>query len=141
MAYAQDFEKTYADDNWDRLTPYFHNDAVYEVESPVMGCSLVGPTAILAGIKKSLDGFDRRFDTRKIDAGDDLKVDGNAFSISWHATYTVGDHPAYVLHGKTTATLRDGKIAALTDSYEASSAKIMQDWIDATGFAFDPSYV
>ncbi len=25
MAYAQDFEKTYVDDNWDRLTKHFHN--------------------------------------------------------------------------------------------------------------------
>src|SRR6185369_3077312 len=29
--YAQDFEKTYVDDDWSRLARYFHPDAVYEV--------------------------------------------------------------------------------------------------------------
>jgi len=33
MAYAADFEKTLAGDDWSRLAPYFSEDAVYRIES------------------------------------------------------------------------------------------------------------
>lgn len=66
LSYAAEFEKSYADDDWSRLERFFADDAVYRVESNRFGCELTGPDAILAGMKKSLDGFDRRFDTREI---------------------------------------------------------------------------
>src|SRR6478735_3425581 len=61
MAYAAAFEQTLVDDDWTRLRPFFAADAVYEVQSEDVGCRLVGPEAIFAGMKKSLNGFDRRF--------------------------------------------------------------------------------
>jgi len=33
MAYAGDFERTLADDDWSRLSGYFADDAVYEVRA------------------------------------------------------------------------------------------------------------
>ena len=60
-AYAADFEKTLADDDWSRLPQYFSKDAVYRVESDLFGCELTGPESIFVGMKKSLDGFDRNF--------------------------------------------------------------------------------
>ena len=47
LAYATDFEKTLADDDWSRLRQYFSEDAVYRVESDLFGCELSGPTASL----------------------------------------------------------------------------------------------
>src|SRR6185369_14569969 len=67
LAYAGDFERTYADDDWSRLYQYFADDAVYEVKATSFGCRLQGPQAIFAGIKKSLDGFDRKFEKRDIE--------------------------------------------------------------------------
>ena len=61
MKYAADFEKTLADDDWTRLRQYFAADAVYEVKSDGFPCKLTGPDAIFKGIKKSLDGFDRKY--------------------------------------------------------------------------------
>ena len=66
MAYAADFEQTYADDDWGRLRGHFCDDAVYEVKSPSFPCRLVGTEAIFAGMKRSVDGFDRKFDSRSI---------------------------------------------------------------------------
>ena len=57
IAYAQDFEQTYVDDDWSRLTPYFKPDAVYEVAGS-MPAKLTGAATIFRGIKKSLDNFD-----------------------------------------------------------------------------------
>ena len=63
-AYAADFEQTYKDDDWSRLDRYFAPDATYQVKGEPFTTNLKGREAIFKGIKKSLDGFDRRFATR-----------------------------------------------------------------------------
>ena len=50
VAYAADFEKTLADDDWSRLAQYFSDDAIYRVESDLFGCELTGQEGIFAGI-------------------------------------------------------------------------------------------
>ena len=65
-AYAADFEKTFKDDDWSRLDRYFAPDATYRVKGEPFAASIKGRDAIFKGIKKSLDGFDRRFATRDI---------------------------------------------------------------------------
>lgn len=140
MAYAADFEKTYADDQWQRLRQYFHEDATYEVKSEAIPCLLTGPDAIFAGIKKSLDGFDRRFDKRELALVDEPAVDGNEFSVNWAVTYRKDDFDPYVLRGQSVAIFRDGKIAALSDSIVAETETALAAWVKATGFSIDPSY-
>jgi hypothetical protein len=56
MAYAADFEKTLADDDWSRLARYFSPDAVYRVESSLFGCELTGHDAIFSGSAASSRG-------------------------------------------------------------------------------------
>ncbi|NNC55129.1 MAG: nuclear transport factor 2 family protein [Pseudomonadales bacterium] len=141
LAYADAFEKTFIDDDWSRLHQYFHDDAVYEVVGDIMACKLVGPDAIFAGMKKSLDGLDRRFDTRAIQPGDDLKVEDNALSLSWSASYTLESHPPFILQGRSEAELKDGKISLLRDSYDASAAKAFQNWVNASGVDLAPGYI
>ena len=141
MTYAADFEKTFADDDWSRLTQYFSDDAVYRVESDLFGCELTGPQAIFAGIKKSLDGFDRRFDAREIAVIEGPNVDGDEVQITWQVTYQKGAVPPFVLRGASRARLRDGKIVLLVDSYDERVAVEAADWMRQTGVQFDPSYV
>lgn len=141
LNYAAAFEITYKDDSWDRLHQFFHDDAAYEIESPNIPCTLVGPSAIFAGMKKSLDGFDRRFDTREIGLEDDLEVDENSMSVSWAVTYTKSDLPPFILKGKSIATLSDNKIRKLVDVFTAESEKELLDWVSETGYKVDPSYV
>ncbi len=141
MQYAADFEKTYGDDDWSRLRRYFTDDAVYEVRSDAFGCKLVGPDAIFTGIKKSLDGFDRKFDGRAIDVTKGPEVDGDALHADWAVTYTKPGKTPYVLRGHTDVHYRDGKIARLVDSYDASVATEAAAWMQKNDMILDPSYV
>ena len=141
LTYANAFEETYADDNWQRLEQYFDTGATYTIVAEQHGCVLEGPAAILAGMKRSLDNFDRKFDSREIKVGDDLAVDENSLSVSWIAHYTRAGHPDYDLHGHTRAELSAGKITALVDSFTAESEATLAAWVAETGFEVDPSYV
>ena len=83
MTYAGDFEKTLGDDDWSRVKPYFADDAVYEVKAAPFACKLTGPDAICAGMKKSLDGFDRKFDRRDIEVVGQREIDGDEIRLAW----------------------------------------------------------
>src|SRR5512132_2341033 len=87
-SYAQDFEATLKDDDWSRLAQYFTPDATYEVSGDPFTCSIRGRDAIFTGLKKSLDGFDRRFATRETGLEGVPVVDGDTVSLSWAVTYT-----------------------------------------------------
>jgi hypothetical protein len=140
VAYAADFEKTLADDDWSRLPQYFSEDAVYRVESNLFGCELTGPDAIFAGMKKSLDGFDRTFPAREIAMTEGPEVEGDEMRVSWTVTYHKDDLPDFVLRGKSLARIRDGKIVLLVDSYDEGVNAEVADWVRDTGLRLDPSY-
>ena len=76
-AHAMDFEKTFEDDDWARLEGYFAEDATYTVTGTPFDCAVRGRDAIFRAIKKSIDGFDRRFDKREIVPSGPPVVDGN----------------------------------------------------------------
>lgn len=140
LVYAQDFEKTLADDDWSRLTQYFSEDAVYRVESDLFGCELTGPDAIFAGMKKSLDGFDRKFPTREIAVTEGPNVEGEEMRISWTVTYHADGHPDFVLPGGSRVRMREDEITLLVDSYDPSIDAELAGWVRATGVEIDPSY-
>jgi hypothetical protein len=141
MQYAAAFEQTLADDDWTRLRQYFANDAVYEVTSDSFGCRLTGPDAIFKGMKKSLDGFDRKFDTRAIDVTKGPDVDGDRISMEWAVTYQKAGKTPYRLRGRSAVRYRDGAIVELADSYDASVAAEAAAWMEQNGVLLDPSYV
>ena len=140
VAYAADFEKTLADDDWSRLTPHFSETAVYRVESDLFGCELTGPENIFAGMKKSLDGFDRNFPTREIAMTEGPEVEGDEMRVSWTVTYHKPGLPDFVLRGKSLARVRDGKIVLLVDSYDERVNAEVASWVHETGLKLDPSY-
>ena len=86
MAYCADFEKTYVDEDWSRLCDHFTDDGVYDVKAEGFGCHLEGPDAIFTGMKKSLDGFDRKFAERIIQLHGEPAVNGDEISVSWQVT-------------------------------------------------------
>jgi ketosteroid isomerase-like protein len=141
MQYAAAFELSYADDDWSRLHQYFAPDAVYEIKSDAFPATLRGPDAIFKGMKKSLDGFDRKFDTRTIAVVDGPTIDGDLLTAGWTVTYGKAGKTPYVLPGKTTVRYRDGKITELVDSYDASVGPAAAKWMRENGMVMDPSYV
>jgi len=140
LAYAGDFERTLADDDWTRLRRYFADDAVYEVKAESFGCRLTGPAAIFKGIKKSLDGFDRKFDKRDIEVTSGPDVSGDQMQLSWKVVYTKAGVPPFVLRGSSTVRYAGDKIVYLSDSYDRKMEDEIAAWQRQTGLAFDASY-
>lgn len=141
MAYANDFEATYQDDNWTRLEKYFAGNAVYRVKSTIMPCELKGTQAIFAGIQKSLNGFDRRFSSRSIQVHDDMQVTPNSVEMGWTVTYTLEDKPRLDLLGRSRVVVEGGLITELQDSYTKADEAAVASWVAETGISFDASYV
>lgn len=141
MQYAAAFEQTFADDDWSRLEPYFAEDAVYEVVGGPMACRIEGRDAILSGLKKSLDGFDRRLDGRVIAPTSPPEVTEDSVALSWQVTYSKEGAPDYVLEGRTRARYAGGVIVELVDSYSPEIAASASAWIEKYAPDLDPSYV
>jgi len=140
MAYAAAFEQTLVDDDWTRLRPFFAADAVYEVQSEDFGCRLVGPEAIFAGMKKSLNGFDRRFETRDVAVTSPPVVDGDQMRVGWTVTYGRAGVAPLPLRGRSTVRYRDGVIVQLTDAFDADMERELADWQRANALPVDVSY-
>lgn len=140
MAYAREFETTYRDDDWERLRKYFAADTVYEVKNVSYACRLEGPDAIFAGIKKSLDHFDRPMDSRKIDVLSPPAVDGDTLSVEWAVTYNRGDAPSVRVSATTTCTVVGGRITHLADAYDEGQEEALRSWLDEYGQDLDPGY-
>jgi len=137
--YAQEFEKTYVDDDWSRLEKHFATDATYEVGPDPFTCKLVGPKAILRGMKKSVDNFDRKCSERIVDLSSPPVVEGEKVSVDWAVTYRRGDSPPVLLNGRSTARVRDGVIVSLVD--ELSVSPEASAWLARYGPDLDASYV
>lgn len=140
LSYAEDFEKTFADDDWSRLERHFAADAVYVVRNTPFVCRLEGRDAILRGLKKSLDGFDRRLPVRSTEVVEAPTESGDAVSVGWTATYSKPGSPALVTRGRTTARFRDRRIVELTDEYPDGVGETMERWIRDHAPDLDPSY-
>jgi hypothetical protein len=141
MRYAADFELTLVDDDWSRLRQYFTDEAVYEVKAEGFPCRLVGPDEIFKGMKKSLDGFDRKFDGRGVEVTKGPEVDGDTMRADWAVTYRKAGKTPYVLRGRSEARFRAGKIAHLADVYDASVGPEAAAWMQQNDMVLNPSYV
>ena len=145
MDYAKAFEETYADDDWSRLERFFHEQAVYEVVGGSTPCRLEGRDAVLAGLKKSVDGMDRRCDERKIKLteGPEVKptAGGEEVHLGWCVVYRRGDAPPVSMPGRSVATVVDGVITELRDLFDDAEIAGLRDWMAHYGADLDGSYV
>jgi hypothetical protein len=145
MDYAAAFEQTYIDDDWSRLTQYFSEDASYEVRGGPFACEISGREAIFTGIKKSIDGLDRRCTNRQLDLTDGPHTaatdDGHEVSVGWNVIFQYGDAPKLTLPGRSVCTIADGVIIALRDEYDAQEMAAVGAWMLEYGQGLDGSYV
>ena len=145
MDYAAAFEQTYADDDWSRLTAFFPEDATYEVRGGPLACKITGRDEVLAGLKKSLGGLDRRCDDRKIELTDGPNIidtgDGDAISLDWKVIYQYRDAPKVTLPGRSIVNIADGLIIAMRDEYDDDEMKSVDAWMREYGEGLDGSYV
>ncbi len=141
LTYAADFEKTLHDDDWTRLEPFFADDAVYEVEAQSFGCRLSGRKAIFAGMKRSLDNFDRKFSRRRLDITSAPEVSGDEMRVGWKVTYQQADLPEYVIEGRTLARSAGDHIVYLAGAYDPSQDAYLVEYQRTNGVTLEPAYV
>ena len=138
--YAADFEATFADDDWTRISSRFHPDVRYVVTGSPYDCELSGREAVLTGLKKALDGFDRRFDNREISANGDPEVGPGKVSFPAHCLYEKSDLPTLTFVLTETVELNDeGLITLIHDDYPAGQDHV-DEWLNAHKAEFDPTY-
>ena len=129
QAYADAFEKSFVDDDWSRVGPYFTENAVYEGDPDARGRD-----AVLAKLKGGVDDFDRRMDSRTPDFQQPT-VDGNTLTMKWQVTYTKAGRPDLVISGVETALFEGDQIALLRDKFDPEAEQAMQKWMAEHGAA------
>lgn len=132
-AYADDFERSYVDRSWQRLAPYFAEDAVYESTStPMLAFRVEGRSAILAHFEAMTDGFDRTFASRTMrletprQSGESVTVDGTV-------VYTVPGAPPFELRFSEVAEFRGAEIVHLEDHATDEAVRRMTEWFSLYG--------
>ena len=138
MAYAAAFEQTYADDNWQRLEPFFAEDATYEVSGIPGGGVMHGRDAIFRGIKKSLDGFDRRMTTRQIVPTAPPTESDNRVTLQGLVRY-VRDGAPVEMHATIVVEFSNGRIARMHDTFALDPTALA--WFQQHAHGLDGSYL
>jgi len=133
-AYAAAFEKAFVSDDWSLVEPFFTEDAIYEIDlDPPMGGRIEGRAAILAYFKESLDGFDRRFESRDLALLDGPKKDGQSVWVRGRATYRAAGVPEFVLELEETAHFDEKRICRLVDHYEPEMKQRISSYLSEYG--------
>jgi hypothetical protein len=145
LAYYTAFEKTYVDDDWSRLEALFAPDAVYRITGTgAYDCELRGRDAVFTGIRKFLDGFDRRC-VRRLESIDPPVVEGSRVVFRGAAIYTRGESPPLRLELTEMIDYRDGQIERISDVYDESwkdgPPAVIAEWLRKYAGDLTLSYV
>ncbi len=133
LAYAEAFEQTYVDDDWNRIGPYFTEDAVYEGGPEVAR----GREAVLAALKGSVNSMDRNMDSRTPEFAAPT-VDGNSLSMDWTVTYSKSGCPDLKISGREFAEFKGDQIALLRDEFSPEAQQAMESWMSEHGHKLAP---
>ena len=129
LAYADDFEKSYADDDWSRIAQYFTANAAYEGEPAARGRD-----AVLAKLKNAVDGFDRKMGSRSVVFQSATEA-GNTVTARWQARYTAPGLPDLAFSGREFAVFEGDRIANLRDEMDPGARETMGAWLATHGKA------
>lgn len=122
--YAEAFEVAFRDDNWSVLEPFFTEEAVYETIADEPFAALhQGRDAILKAFQESVNSFDRRFDSRRVELIEGPEEREGAVWIAWRATYQIAGAPDLVLEGDERAWFDGRKISRLEDRIVSGETK------------------
>jgi len=140
IEYATAFELTYVDDNWSRLAPFFHEDAVYEVRNMPFHCTLQGRDSIFAGMRRALDSFDRR-GQRHIGQDADLIVEADRVTVAGYASYRFDHADDITTRLWELISYRENRIARIVDLYHLGEAAQLATWQARNNIGFAMRYV
>ena len=133
------FEKTYEDGNWVRLEPYFSEGLIYEVMNMPFHCVIRGRPAVIAGLRRSIERFDRLC-RRTVGLGAMIFQEGNNVLVHSGIRFRRGDSPPIETSLGELATYRDGRIERLIDIYDPGEGAKFERWMAEWGNGLDASY-
>lgn len=136
------FDSACASDDWAPLAAFLTEDVVYLVAGAPFACELRGREAVISGLRKSVRGFDRRFDQRLWE-GVGIKAWGaEAVTARAKGTYHMAGKPALSFAAKGSWYFRGGQICLMTDIYDLGEVDVMDalQWLALHGEGLDPSY-
>ena len=134
QAYAADFELSYADDDWSRLSQYFIADASYHLDAGDGSDGATGREAILQKFQDSVNGLDRAMGQREL-LLHNVKTNDNTVVAEWTARYTSTSLPSLEINGTEFARFDGDAIAELRDELSAESVAVFGAWMEAHGGA------
>jgi hypothetical protein len=138
LTYAKAFEQTYIDDDWSRLEQFFTEDATYRVSGLPTQYELHGRDNILRGMRKSLDGFDRKMAHREIvSTAPATEVDGRV-TFEGFVRYQRADSPPVELRATLVAEFDGERICNLHDTFMIDAAGLQ--WLARHARDLDGSY-
>ena len=139
LEFATDFEIAYNDDCWDNVSLHFTEGAIYEIKNTSFACRLEGRDAIIAGFKKSLNGFDRHL-TRRMWVVEGPYETSAKLSFVWHGVYSATGIPPLELSARQTLNFNGKKITHLTDDYLPGYGESARRWIEDHRPDLNPAY-
>ncbi len=135
-AYAAAFEKTFESDDFSHIEPFFTEDAVYETRGgPPLDSLSEGREAVFAYLKSSLDGLDRRFETRELELLEGPTEKDGSVWIRWAARYTKPGLPPLEIAGEETVTFRGDRICRMLDAFAPEAVKAAAAYLERHGAA------
>ena len=103
-------------------------------------CRIEGRNAIVAGFKKSLDGFDRHL-KRTMHVVNGPSEDGDKLSFVWFGRYSHAGVPPLELSARQTLLFNDDKIKLLVDEFLPTYGENARTWIESHRPDLNPAYV
>ena len=137
--YADAFEEVFESDDWSHLEPYFTKDAVYEIHAaPPFGARSEGRDEVFAALKASLDGNDRRFDSRELEVLEGPELRDGAVWFRWRVRYERAGTPGMAIEGVETARFEGERIVLLEDTFTEESQAAVLQFLGAHGDQLKP---
>ncbi len=140
LEYAQAFEDAYDSDDWSLLEPYFTEDAVYDfIAGPPLGARHESRATILNDFQVAVNGFDRRFTSRRVEFLEGPVEKNGEVWMRWLATYTLDGASDCRLEGEERAVFEGDRIRLLEDRVSDEECQRLGAYLEAHAGKMKPS--
>lgn len=137
------FDRAFETDDWTEAESHLTEDVVYFVAGVPFACELRGRNAVIAGFRKSLENFDRKFDSRSWEAVDIKVWADHAITGLAKGRYEHRGKPPITFAARSAWFFRGEQISVMTDIYDVSEVNAMETlgWLAEHGAEMDASYL